>query len=249
MSHSIPQATNHHKPKDADWQGMFKLAGAAAWLQFAIVIGLIIISTILGPKPDSVEEYYTLFQKNPLAGLLQDDLASLILIALYLPLFFGLYGALKRVNSTFAAFVTVLTFIAVTTTFAIHSGFSLLHLSDQYAAATTEAQRTQLLAAGEAVIASNMWNSSGAYMTGILLQGAGVLISFLMLKGNDFGRVVAYTGILGNGFDLVQHIIHPFAPSVASTLLMLAGPFYFVWFIMLGRKLWQLGQGATKASN
>ncbi len=75
--------------------------------------------------------------------------------------------------------------MAVTGCFATESTFSLLHLGDRYADAATDAQRAQFLAAGEAVIASDMWNSSSAYMAGILLQGAGVIISVIMLRSNQ----------------------------------------------------------------
>jgi hypothetical protein len=69
-------------------------------------------------------------------------------------------------------FATLFTVIAVTISFGSESTFAMLHLGDQYAAAT-EAQRAQRLAAGEAVIAVGWWTSSGAYMSGILFQGAG----------------------------------------------------------------------------
>jgi hypothetical protein len=140
------------------------------------------------------------------------------------------------------AFAAAIVTIGVTTSFANHSGFSLLHLSDRYAAVVTQAERSQLLAAGEAVIAADLWNSSGGYMAGILLQGAGVLISAIMLCSKDFSKVTAYAGILGNGFDFVQHILHPFTPSVSTALLMLAGPFYLIWFPMLAQDLFRLGR-------
>jgi hypothetical protein len=50
------------------------------------------------------------------------------------------------VYAAYITFAILFTFVAVTTGFATHSGFSLIHLSDQYAAATTAAQRIQLLA-------------------------------------------------------------------------------------------------------
>jgi hypothetical protein len=98
------------------------------------------------------------------------------------------------VYAAYITFAILFTFVAVTTGFATHSGFSLIHLSDQYAAATTEAQRIQLLATGEAVLAADMWNSSGAYMSGILLQGAGIIISVVMLCSKNFSKVTAYAG-------------------------------------------------------
>jgi len=249
MSQSIQNLAYHTEIADADWRGIFKLGGAAALVQLAILLMILITSFTLELKPNSVEDYFTLLHNNRLAGLLQADFTILVLIALYLPMFFGLYGALRRVNNAYVTFATILTFVAVTTCFATHSGFSLLHLSDQYAAATTEAQRTRLLAAGEAVIASNMWNSSGAYLAGILMQGAGVLISVVMLRSKDFSKIAAFAGILANGFDLIQHILHPFAPSVSATLLMISGPFYLLWFPMLGRDLWRLARGGSKADN
>jgi hypothetical protein len=86
-----------------------------------------------------------------------------------------------------------------------------------------------------------MWNSSAAYMSGILLQGAGVVISLIMLKSNDFSKVTAYSGLLANGLDLVQHIIHPFAPPASAIISSIMGLFYLVWFPMLGWDLLRLG--------
>jgi hypothetical protein len=113
-------------------------------------------------------------------------------------------------------------------------------LGSQYGAATSEIVRTQLVAAGEAVTASDIWNSSAGYMTGLLLQGGGVIISLVMLRSKDFSKVTAFAGLLGNALDLVQHILHPFTPSLSATIQMVMGPFYFVWFPMLARDLFRL---------
>jgi len=114
---------------------------------------MIIVVSTLGLKPTSAHEYFTLLESNRIVGLLRDDFLSLIIISLYLVTFFALYGAMRRVNGVYAALATVLTFAAVICSFASHSGFSMLHLSEQYAAALTDAVRSQLLAAGEAIIA------------------------------------------------------------------------------------------------
>ena len=87
-----------------------------------------------------------------------------------------------------------------------------------------------------------MWNSTAGFIAGILLQGAGVLISVVMLRGKTFSKVTAYAGILANGFDLTQHLMRPFLPSIASILLMIGGPFYLLWFPLLGRDLFRLGR-------
>jgi hypothetical protein len=231
---------------DSRWKGLYKVGGVAALMQFVFTLMIIIVASTLGPKPSTAEEYFTILQNDRLVGLLRDDFSSLIIIALYLVTFPCLYVALRRVNDTYAAFATALVFVGVTSCFATHSGFSMLHLSDQYAAAATDAQRSQLLAAGEAIIASDMWNSSGGFMAGILLQGAGVLISVVMLRSKEFSKVTAYAGILANGFDLVQHIITPFVPFIGAILLIVAGPFYLVWFPLLGRDLYKLWRNVSK---
>ena len=158
-----------------------------------------------------------------------------------------MYAALRRVDPVFTALATLFTIVGVVVTITSESTLAMLHLGDLYAAAASEVQRSQFLAAGEAVIASDMWNSSGAYMSGILLQGSGVIISVIMLRSRDFTRVTALTGLAGNAIDLAQHLIHPFAAPVSAALQMVMGPFYIVWFIMLGRDLLRLANRTKEA--
>jgi hypothetical protein len=87
-----------------------------------------------------------------------------------------------------------------------------------------------------------MWESSGAYMGGMLLQGAGVLMSILMLRSRDFSRWTAWSGLLGNALDLTQHLLHPFVPAVSAAIVPFMGIFYFLWFPLLGRDLLRLAR-------
>jgi hypothetical protein len=218
---------------------LYKIGGVAALLQLATVLGLIVISFTLGSRPTGVQEFFDLYQQNKLVGLLRDDFTSLILIVLYMGTYPALFYALRRVNFAWATLATIFTFVAVAICASTQASFSLMHLSDLYAAAATEAQRALYLAAGEAVLASDMWNSSGSYLSGILLQGGGVIISLVMLRSKQFSKVTIISGLLGNGLDLVQHLLHPFAPSVSASIQMVMGPFYMVWFPMLARDLFR----------
>lgn len=227
-------------------KSLYTGGAVAALLQLASILAYSVALGMLGPKPASAEEYYAVYQASQLEAVLRGDLLLMVLIGLYLGTFPALYAALRRINPVYTALATVFTLIAVTLSFANESTFSLLHLGEKYVSATTEAQRAQLLAAGEAVIASDMWSGTSAYMTGILLQGAGVMISVIMLRSRDFSKVTAYAGLLGNGFDLVQHILHPFTPSISAFITMFMGLFYFVWFPMLARDLLRLARGNPK---
>jgi hypothetical protein len=99
------------------------------------------------------------------------------------------------------------------------------------------------VAAGEAILASDMWHSTGAIMGAILLQSAAVLISVVMLWSKIFGKLTAYVGILTHGLDLAHIIIGIFLPGVGVILMAIAGPLYLIWFPLVSRRLFQLGQG------
>jgi hypothetical protein len=227
---------------DPRWKNLYTIGAIAALLQLAAILALIVVQAALGPKPASAEEYFVVQQSSALAAMLRGDFLLLFLIGGYLGTFPALYMALRRISPTAVLLATISTLMTVAMSFAAESSFSLLHLGSQYAAATSEAVRAQLVAAGQAVIASDMWNSSGAYMGGILLQGSGVIISLVMLRSRDFSKVTAIAGLLGNAIDLVQHIIHPMVPSVSDAMKMVMGPFYFVWFPMLAWDLFRLAK-------
>jgi len=61
-----------------------------------------------------------------------------------------------------------------------------------------------LLAAGEAIFASDVWNGTGATIGGILIQVAATLISIAMLSSKSFGKSTAYVGVTTYGLDLAH---------------------------------------------
>jgi hypothetical protein len=223
-------------------KGLYTIGGVSAILQLLSILTYSVLLGVLGPKPTSAAEYFDVYRSSPLEAFLRGDFLLLVLIGLYLGTFPALYAALRRLSPVYTALATLFAVMAVAGTFATESSFSLLHLGEQYVNATSDTTRTQLLTAGEAVIASDMWNSSAAYMGGILLQGSGVMISIIMLRSKDFSKVTAYSGLLGNGFDLIQHILHIFLPSISGFITMFMGVFYFVWFPMLARDLFRLAK-------
>jgi hypothetical protein len=225
-------------------KSLYTLGGTAAFLQLATLFAMSIAMAVLGPKPAGPADYFAVQESSKLAVILRGDFLTLILIGLYLGTFPALYTALRRTSPVYTALATLFTIIAVTGSFSTESTFSLLHLGDQYAAATSEAVRGQLLAASEAVIAQDLWNSTAGYMGGILLQGAGVMISIIMLRTKTFSKKTAYSGMLGNALDLVQHLLHPFLPAVSAPIQMVMGIFYILWFPMLRRDLLRLAREA-----
>jgi hypothetical protein len=223
---------------------IYFIGGISALVQLTAILASIVIMVVLGVRPTSAAEFFAIYQSNPLAALLRGDFVLMVfLLGAYLGTFPALWWNLRHVSPIAATFATLFTAIAVILSFSGESTFALYHLGDLYVAASSESARAQLLAAGEAVLAAGWWYSSGSYMTGILLQGGGVIISLVMLKSKDFSKVTAIAGLLGNALDLVQHLLHPFTPSIAAPIQMFMGVFYFVWFPMLARDLFKLAKG------
>lgn len=95
-------------------------------------------------------------------------------------------------------------------------------------------------------MASDMWHSSGAMIGGFLMLIAGLIVSVVMLKSENFSRATAIVGILTYGFDLVHKSVSIFAPQVGILFMMVAGPLYLVWFPLLGRDLFRLARGSAE---
>ena len=188
-----------------------------------------------------------MLQNNRLAGLLRLDIGTLVLITLFPFVSLGFYAAMRRSRQAYAMLALFLILIGAVLGLANESAFSLVHLSDLHAEAETVAQQEQLLAAGEAVLASNMWNSSAGFLAGIFMQGGFVFISFVMLRTRGFGKATAWSGIISNGLDWLHLLVGLGFPALATILLSIGGVFYVAWFILLGRDLYRFRDGGAGA--
>jgi hypothetical protein len=226
---------------------LYRAGGIAALVQ---LFGLALIGVVLaalGPRPETTEAFFAAYSDGAVWMVLRGDLIVLaLLIVPYVLTFPALYLALRRRAPLIAPFCLLFTVMAVTLCLATESSFSLLHLAELHAAATTAAERSVFAAAAEAVIAGDMWHSTAAFASGILLQGSGVAISLVMLGSRDFHRITAWSGLLGNGLDLTQHLLHPVVPGFAAAIMSVMGLFYLVWFPMLARDLLRLGARSSR---
>lgn len=228
---------------ESAWRGLCRMGGAAAFLMVACAAVTMVVILTLGGEPTTPQEYFALLASNRLFGLLRMDLASVFTVGLYYFVFFGLYAALRRTRAPQGAFATALAFVGATLWFAKHSALSMIHLSDRYAAATTDAERARLLAAAEGVVATDVWHATGTVAGGVLLMSAAIIACVAMLQSGLFGKVAAWSGILANGLDLAHVLINLVAPGNPGDVLMaVAGPLYLVWFVLLGRRLLELGR-------
>jgi len=225
---------------DSTWKSLYRVGGTAALIIVILYVIQIMVFVAWGPPPNTVIGWFTLFQKNRLLGLLEMDLLSLADFALMGLMFLALYAALRRANESYIAIATTLAFVGIAVYYASNTAFSMLSLSDQYAAATTDAQRSMLLAAGQAMLA--IYQGTAFNVSYVLVSVAPVIMSAVMLRSNIFSEATAYVGILANVLGLAY-----FLPAVGVFLSLISVVGLAIWYILIARRLFQLGQGASKA--
>ena len=224
----------------SDLNGLCRTGGVAALILIVYSLATIVQLLVLGGQPATAAEAFRLLQNSRIVGLLRLDLPTVVVMPLYYFLSLGLFAALRRTDRANAILSTALAFVGVTLLLATPTALSMLSLSQKYAAANTDTTRTQLLAAGEAILAADIWHGTGAIVGGVLVQSGAVLISVVMLRGNVFSKTTAYVGIVMHGFDLAHIVFGILVPVSGLILMAIAGPLYPIWFFLVGRRLLQL---------
>jgi hypothetical protein len=219
---------------DANWNWLYKAGGAAALLS-VVFFPIQIIVFLVSPPPDTVIGWFRLFQINKLIGLLDLDLLLIADQVLAILIFLALYIALKRASESFMAIGTILGLISTVLFITSNPAFAMLSLSNLYAAAATEAQRAVYMAAGQAMLVT--WQGSAFQVSYLLGSVAPILISAVMLRCKIFSKATAYLGILANVIALGLYV-----PKIGVYISVFSVVFLWVWYILIARRLFQLGQ-------
>jgi hypothetical protein len=228
---------------DSGYKSLYKLGGAAALIVVTLTLGEI-VGFIFYPQPSTVSDWFTLFQRDRIIGLFGFWGLEVPMYAMFAPVFLALYVALRKVNPSLVAIAPTFALLGIGVFFATNNPFSMLSLSNQYAAATTDTQRSALLAAGEAVLANTGQRGVGGFNMGLFLVSvAGLIVSSVMLQSDSFSRTTAYVGILAYALSLADYLRQALTQSEIVTLLViLSGALSLVtWYILVGRRLYQLG--------
>ena len=220
------------------WRPLYRIGGAAA-LTVVLLYIIQIIVFVTSPPPATVVGYFTLFHKHALLGLLDLDLLSIADYVLFVPMFIALSIALRRISPSFMAIATALGLVGIATYLASNTAFEMLSLSSQYAAATTDAQRSLLVASGQAMLA--IYQGTAFDVSYVLLAIAPLIISVVMLRSTTFGKVTASVGIVANIFA-----VGLFVPAIGVFLSLISVVGLLIWYILIARRLFMLAQSASK---
>ncbi len=215
------------------WRSLYRVGAVAALLVVAFIPVQAAVFAIW-PPPDTVAGWFTLFQDNPLAGLLDLDLLMIVDYVLLAALFVALWAALRGVSPSYTALAVVLQLLATATYFASTVAFEMLSLSNQFADAATDAERSETLAAGRMLLAT--WQGTAFDVAYILSAAAMLTLSALMLRGTVFGRRIAALGLAAGALMIVP----PTAGTFGIVLSFLSLLPLVVWLVLVARTLLRL---------
>ena len=189
------------------WKGVTKTGAIAAFAMLVVMIIQILIF-VIWPPPETVEEFYALFQQSKLLGLLSLDLLYLVNNTLLILFYLGLFAALRKVSFSASLIALVLGLVGIAAYYASNTAFEMLSLSSQFTAATTDTVRLQLLAAGQVMLETYKGTAFDVYyvLNGIML----LILAVVMLRTTVFNKVTA-------SFALASGVLMSI-PSTAGTI-------------------------------
>ena len=240
---------------DPSWKYLYISGGIAALLAVFVfrrnlgaelsLMGMMSIVKI-PPLPISAAEWISLFQSNRLVGLTYLNFFDLVEYLLVGLLFLALYGALQKTAKSAMLIATVLGLIGITVYMASNQAFAMLALSERYAAATSSAEQSNLLAAGEALLAEDnpgfLYQGTGIYLSLFLVLLAGLIISIVMMRSRVFGKTTAIMGILANSIGLCYFLFLVFAPAAIWIPHSVSAPFRMIWYFLIALRLFKLAR-------
>ena len=242
--------------KEADWKLLYRIGAAAALIAvifFRRNIGAELMAfngfgifAVPRTVPSNALDWFLLLQNNKFVGLALFGVFDLINYALVGLIFLAVYAALRQANRSAMVLAIISGLMGIMVYFASNQAFNMLHLSEQYTAATSEAQRSMFIAAGEALLAMDnpgaIYQGTGIYLSLFLVLLAGLIISLVMLRSEVFGRVTAVTGLIANSLGLAYFLALAFTPAIIWLPPTLSAPFRLIWYVLIARKLFQLSK-------
>lgn len=241
--------TENTETTSSGWQSLYKFAGMAALLVVFVAMLDIGLAISGGPAREnstiSTLEWFTLFQTKPFSAFSNLGLMNIIYQIAAIPLYLALCHIHRKGSQAFAILAFIFFCIGAAVYFSSNTVFSLFALSHQYALAITEPQKAALLAAGDAALAQGADLTPGVFLGFFLSELAGIGMALVLLRDGIFGRVTAWLGLLAMICMLVFNSLAAFVPASYSQAMIFAtlgGPLSMAYYIMLARRLFQLGK-------
>ncbi|MBN1877032.1 MAG: DUF4386 family protein [Anaerolineae bacterium] len=221
------------------WKSLYRVGGTAPLVALIFYITQMVVIILGKTYPITIHDWYSLFARNKLLGLIYINALDMFSITFLGTMFLALYVALSHCNPSLMAIAAFFAFLGIAVFVSSRATMvsAILSLSEQYAAATTEGQRSQLLAAGQAIHAPIRATTE---TTGFLFMAvAGLLISIVSLRNEVFGKGVAYLGILASTATFADDVSLIFVPPLAAILMPINSLLWLVWWLLISHNLFK----------
>ena len=217
------------------WKTLHRVGGVSA-LVVLVLIPIQMVVFFLWPPPNSVIGWFTLFQDNALVGLLDMDLLLIVDYLLLIGVFSAPRASHRRAKDSLLAIALILQLVATATYVASTVAFEMLTLSNQYATATTDVERSIFLAAGQAMLAT--WQGTAFDVSYVLSALAILTVSAVMLRSHHlFSKVTGYAGLSAG----ILAVVPPTAGTIGVVFSLVSLVPMVVWLALIARRLLHLG--------
>ena len=161
----MPTQDTHTGTADPAYKSLYKLGGVAAIIVAVLTLVEVVIFTFY-PQPGTISGWFMLFQSNRLIGLMDFWGLEVPMYVMFTLVFLALYAALRKIDEGILLIALTFALLGIGIFFATNNPFSMLSLSNQYAAVVTDAERSTLQAAGQAVLANTNQRAVGGFNMG-----------------------------------------------------------------------------------
>jgi len=229
------------------YQQLYRIGSIAAFVAAAAILGEVVVLAI-APPPETLHDWFVLLQSASLLGLLDLWGLEIPMYLAFIPVFLALAMALKKAQPSLILLALTVALLGTGIFLATNDPFAMLALSKQYAAATSAAEKSTLLAAGQALLVHTNQRAVGGFnMALFLVSIAGLLMASTMRQSAAFGGATALVGILAHALSLADFFRQALtaSPIVALLIIVPNALLLVTWYILVGRKLAQLGRPGT----
>jgi hypothetical protein len=246
---------------DGAWEGLYRVGGVAILVavvffrryygaELVMFKGFGIWQGVPEVYPRTVLEWFSVFQSHPFVALNLFGLRDLVNVCLVGLFYLALGTAMWRTHKNAVVVAVAAAGVGIAVYLATSQAFSVWTLSGQYAAAKSEAQRTAIVAAGEALLAIDNPGRPAQGMGHVVGLGlvcvSGLILSLAMQRSMVFGWLAAWAGILANAFMLGLLLMLPAAALLPPALLALppsiSAVFRVLWYVLSAIRLLRLGK-------
>lgn len=152
--------------------------------------------------------------------------------------FLALYLALRKTSPAAALLAAVMSFVAFTIDLAgdISVRLSLIEMSTGYVNAVSDAQRAAYATSAELAMTTS---GVAAFVMGVPYGLGLIMISYAMLKSEQFNKITAYLGMAGGVLIWATIPLWGFPTAILAVGVASAVPI-LLWSILSGYKLYRL---------